>query len=157
MGTTHGGPSMLRPWLLAGGFAVATLASATAQTRAPVTSAPLAISPPSAQQEWERAERSREELGYQRERDRLDLERRQLQNEDSRDTGDRGLLGAPVFVPPGAAPFYAAPQYPGYGPGNAPGTYGPTTPSTAMPGRACRQTAPAYDEAGRFLATVCVR
>ena len=162
---------MLKLSLLTGVLSVAVLAGAAAQDRAPASAAPLAITPPSAEKEWERAERAREELNYQRERDRLDLERRQLLNEDIRESrGDRGLLGAPVFVQPGATPYYAAPQYPGagvvgpgytapyYSPGYGPGSYGPTMPpaTTAQP-RSCVQTAPAYDEAGRFLANVCVR
>ncbi len=156
---------MLKQTLLSGGLSLVVLAGAASQNRAPATMAPLVITPPSAAQEWERAERAREQLNYQRERDRLDLERRQLLNEDIRESqGDRSLLGAPGFVQPGAAPYYGAPQYPGAGgpgyvaPAYAPGTYGPTMPTaTTLSGRPCQQTAPAYDEAGRFLATVCVR
>jgi hypothetical protein len=154
---------MLKLSRLAGVLAVVVLVGAisggaAAQSRAPVTTAPLPIAPPDSQQEWERAERAREQLNYQRERDRLDLERRQLRNEairEGQDSRDRGLLGAPVFVQPGAAPYYAAPQYPysGAGPGYAAPPYGLGYGAA----RACQQFAPAYDEAGRFLANVCVR
>ena len=153
---------MLKLSLLTGALCVVVLAGAAAQGRAPVTSAPLAITPPSSEQEWERAERAREQLNFQRERDRLDLERRQLLNDDIRESRDPGLLGAPVFVQPGAVPYYAAPQYPGagaIGPGYAAPSYGygPVYGAAPSAARACRQYAPAYDEAGRFLATVCVR
>jgi hypothetical protein len=73
------------------------------------------------------------------------------------DAGNPNTLGAPTFVQPGAVSTpYAAPQYqypaspsytaPSYGSGANPAA-----------GRGCRQYAPAYDEAGRFLANVCVR
>ena len=72
----------------------------------------------------------------------------------------RQPIGAPVFVPPGPAPYYAAPQTP-----SGPGYPGPNPPGAGAPGatgptigrRDCLQYAPAYDEAGRFLANVCVR
>jgi len=51
-------------------------------------------------------------------------------------------LAPPAAVQPGPSTPYAAPQYPSSG---------------APVGRTCRQYAPAYDEAGRFLANVCVR
>jgi hypothetical protein len=51
-------------------------------------------------------------------------------------------LAPPAAGQPGASAPYAAPQYPSSG---------------APTGRTCRQYAPAYDEAGRFLANVCVR
>jgi hypothetical protein len=73
------------------------------------------------------------------------------------DAGNPNTLGAPTFVQPGAvsAP-YAAPQYPYPAPQPyAAPSYGPGANPTA--GRGCRQYAPAYDEAGRFLANVCIR
>jgi hypothetical protein len=51
-------------------------------------------------------------------------------------------LAPPAAVQPSPSTPYAAPQYPSSG---------------ALAGRTCRQYAPAYDEAGRFLANVCVR
>jgi hypothetical protein len=144
-------------------------AGAAAQGLSPTPITPPGMPPAtgSSQQEWERAERAREQLNYQRERDRLDLERRALRNDAIREGDDRGLLGAPTVVQPGGP--YAAPQYPYAGSGYVPpGTYGPSTGGTYGPGygvppgpiartRACQQTAPAYDESGHFLATVCVR
>ncbi len=149
---------MSRLSLVTAALLVATAVSAAAQTRPPVSTEPLAIAPPggSAQEQWERTERAREQLNYQRERDRLDLEQRALRNRQIEERGDR-LLGAPVFVQPGVAAPYAAPQYPypsgapGYG---APGYGAPTQPGAA---RGCQRYAPAYDEAGRFLANVCIR
>ncbi len=123
--------------------------------------APVPIAPPGAQQEWERAERAREQLRYQRERDQLDLERRRLQNQQLEQ--GRDILGAPTYVAP--APIYGAPQYPtaapGYGTAYPAPNYGPAAggPAYAPPGtaRICQQSVPAYNEAGRFLANVCVR
>jgi hypothetical protein len=56
--------------------------------------------------------------------------------------GEPMPLVPPATVQPGTSTPYAAPQYPSSG---------------APAGRTCRQYAPAYDEAGRFLANVCVR
>ncbi len=139
---------MFRATLGAGLLLSLAVAGAFAQPREPVIMAPLGITPPGADDD----QKAREHL----ERERRD--RPQQPIEESR--GDRGLLGAPVFVPPMTGPFNAAPQYqptvPAYG---GPGSYGsgygaPPGPTTA---RVCQQYAPAYDEAGRFLAHVCIR
>jgi hypothetical protein len=61
----------------------------------------------------------------------------------------RDVLGAPTVAQPGAAAPYVAPQYPA-----APAYGAAANPAV---GQACRRYAPAYDESGRFLATVCVR
>ena len=125
---------MLGALLLGGGAS-----GAAAQSRDPVITAPLPIAPPGA----DPVERPAPAHGAPRTDDR-----------------DRSPLGAPVFVPPGAVPYYAAPQYPtapGY---TGPAYYAPDTPGAAGPTigpPGCRQYAPAYDEAGRFLAHVCIR
>ena len=134
---------LLGALLLCGGGA-----DALAQRRDPVITAPLPIGPPS-ETPAEPTDRERTERIAP-----APLAPRA-------DGGDRGLLGAPVFVPPGTVPYYAAPQYPTaptytgpayYGAPGMPGATGPTV----GPSR-CLQYAPAYDEAGRFLANVCVR
>ena len=133
-------------------------AAQTAQPRPPVTSAPIPLSPPSPGTSSTDDARAKEELEYQRERHRLDLERRRLENQRLEDAREgRGVLGAPTYVAPGVAP-YVAPQYPA----GAPAYTQPsvqTPPREGAPGyrAGCRQYAPAYDEAGRFLANVCVR
>jgi hypothetical protein len=137
------------------------IGGAAGQSRPPVTSAPIPLTPttPAAPPSATDDERAKEELNYQRERHRLDLERRRLENqqiEDARE-GGRGLLGAPTFVAPGSAP-YVAPQYPAGAPAYNQPTYQTPPREGALGYRAgCRQYAPAYDEAGRFLANVCVR
>ena len=141
----------------------AAAAQTAPQPRPPVTSAPIPLSPTSPGMPSTDDARAKEELEYQRERHRLDLERRRLDNQRIEDAREgRGLLGAPTYVAPGSAP-YVAPQYPAGAPAYAQPTY--TQPSVQMPPRegalghraGCRQYAPAYDEAGRFLANVCVR
>jgi hypothetical protein len=121
-------------------------ADALAQRRDPVITAPLPIGPPD-EAPVERTERTKPAPLTPR-----------------ADDGDRGLLGAPVFVPPGTVPYYAAPQYPAaptytgpayYGPNYGPAAPGTTGPTIGPP--RCLQYAPAYDETGRFLANVCVR
>ena len=151
---------MIRQGMIAAGLLAAALGGAAAQTRVPVTAEPLPIAPPSsapasAQEQWLRNEKAREELNYQRERDRLDLEYRQQRNRQAEE--GRGLLGAPVYLPPATpAPAYVAPQYQG-GPGTAAPGYGPGIGAPHTAPRGCQQTAPAYDESGRFLANVCIR
>jgi hypothetical protein len=76
---------------------------------------------------------------------------------DSAPADPARALGAPTFVQPGtAATPYAAPQN-SYSvpPSYAAPAYGAGTNPAA--GRGCRQYAPAYDEAGRFLTNVCIR
>lgn len=141
---------------------------AAAQPRTPVTGAPLPLTPMT-EEDRARDARTREQLDYERERNRLDLERRRIENqrlEDAREARGRNLLGAPTYLPPGTTVVvpnpYGAPQY---SPGGAAPGYGatrgyppPPAPSGPTLGRAgCQQYAPAYDEAGRFLANVCVR
>jgi hypothetical protein len=167
---------MRRALLAAGVVLVASVAGAAAQTRAPVTSEPLPIAPPAsagpaAQEQFLREQKAREERNAQRERDRLDLEYRRERNRQAEQGSD--LLRAPAYVPPP----YAAPQYqaPAGGPAGGAGHDPATThdPATSAPtygqaygpgygvphtgGRLCQQYAPAYDEAGRFLANVCIR
>ncbi len=162
----------MRPGAIAAAavLGLALIATAAAQSRPPVTSAPIPLTPaPASPQAWSPAgspapsiddERAKEELNYQRERHRLDLERRRLENqqiEDAREGSGRGLLGAPTFVAPGSAP-YVAPQYPAGAPAyNQPSVQTPPREGALGYRAGCRQYAPAYDEAGRFLANVCVR
>lgn len=151
-----------------------TVGGAGAQTISGQGSAPTQIAPLPAQREWERAERAREDLRYQQERDRLDLEARRLRNQaiEERQDDRQNALGAPTFIGPDGATLYTAPQYPGaapaygyaapYGADGAVG-YAPTGPPPAAGGmpngaaQACRQMAPAYDQAGRFLGNLCLR
>ena len=131
-------------------------AAQTPQSRPPVTSAPIPLSPSGASPTDDA--RAKEELDYQRERHRLDLERRRLENQQIEDAREgRGLLGAPTYVAPGSAP-YVAPQYPAGAPAySQPGVQIPPREGALGYRAGCRQYAPAYDEAGRFLANVCVR
>jgi hypothetical protein len=85
--------------------------------------------------------------------DRLDQEPRQGHGQSADD--DRRRLGEPIFVQPGTTP-YVAPQYPTGAPAYTSPSYGPGS-GMATAGRACQRTAPAFDEGGRFLATVCIR
>jgi hypothetical protein len=139
-------------------WAVAAAAQTSGQSggppRPPVTSAPIPLNPSSPTDDA----RAKEELDYQRERHRLDLERRRLENQQFEDAREgRSLLGAPTFVAPGTAP-YVAPQYPAGAPAYTQPSYQTPPREGALGYRAgCRQYAPAYDEAGRFLANVCVR
>jgi hypothetical protein len=85
--------------------------------------------------------------------DRFDQEPR-LHRDDPADD-NRRRLGEPIFVQPGTAP-YVAPQYSTGTPAYASPSYGPGS-GRMTAGRACQRTAPAFDESGRFLATVCIR
>jgi hypothetical protein len=146
------GAAVIMLALLAGG--------AAAQSRAPVTGAPLPLTPQTDD------DRAKEKLNYERERHRLDLDKRRIENQRLEDSRDRSLLGAPTFLPPGTTVVvpYGAPQYqyggqPSYQPGYQPPTYQTPTYQTPTAGvrPGCQQSAPAYDEAGRFLGNVCVR
>jgi hypothetical protein len=136
---------ILKAALFTGVLLAASVADGVAQTRDPVITAPLPIAPPAT----EPADAPRNAQGQG-----------PLPGAPAADDRERGVLGAPVFVAPDDAPHYAAPQNPN-GPGYTRPAYdGPATPGMTGPTigrRGCLQYAPAYDEAGRFLANVCVR
>ncbi len=112
--------------------------------------------PDNAQQQdlrrFEQIERQRQQQQQQQQLFDLDVQRRQIQNDQLR-AAPQGY-GAPqgYSAPPGAA---YAPTYPQ--PGYQQPVY-PQQPGYVVPQQpACRAYAPAYDQAGRFLGNVCVQ
>jgi len=106
--------------------------------------------PDNAQQQdlmrFERIERERQQQQQRQQMIDLEVQRRQIQNDQLRNAPPN------YGVPPGAtyAPNYQQPVYP------APGY---PSPSYVVPQQqqACRAFAPAYDQAGRFLGNICVQ
>lgn len=109
--------------------------------------------PDNAQQQdllrFERIERERQQQQQRQQMIDLEVQRRQIQNDQLRNA-------PPIYgVPPGAtyAPTYQQPAYPA-----------PTYPAPGYPApgyvvpqqQACRAFTPYYDQAGRFLGNICV-
>ena len=106
--------------------------------------------PDNAQQQdlrrFEQIERQRQQQQQQQQLFDLEVQRRQIQNDQLR-------ASPPGYgVPPGAtyAPTYQQPGYPQQ-------PVYPQQPIYPQQQQACRAFAPAYDQAGRFLGNVCVQ
>jgi hypothetical protein len=128
-------------------FALAVLAPEQAWSQQDLLRGSRTI-PDNAQQQdllrFERIERERQQQQQRQQMIDLEVQRRQIQNDQLRNA-------PPIYgVPPGAAyaPIYPPPAY-------LPPTYLP--PGYVVPQQqACRAFTPYYDQAGRFLGNICV-